>query len=158
MISSYLDPDCSFLFEAATKPIATTTSNSTSNIDDIKKEVSKIAVKLDELSCDIKNHLQQVLANSFKCMICFESRPNSFYSCQFCGIYIGCFDCVTNISRCPICKKEFKCEVCESNLPKYALKIPGLVEYLGRENAVITDNAAQSINEDDTDDDLPIVL
>jgi len=116
-----------------------------------------ISTQLNEVSRDLKDHLQRVLASSFKCMICFESRPNSFYSCQFCGIYIGCFECVTNISRCPICKKEFKCQVCEGDLPKNAFKIPGLAEFLPR--VPVTENAAQSGNDDDnTDDDLPIVL
>ena len=34
----------------------------------------------------------------FKCVICFESRPNSFYACPFCGRYLGCFSC--------LCEKE----------------------------------------------------
>ena len=62
----------------------------------------------------------------FKCVICFESRPNSFYACPFCGRYLGCFSCLSKVDKCPLCKKTFSCLKCTGILPRNPLFIPDI--------------------------------
>ena len=62
----------------------------------------------------------------FKCVICFESRPNSFYECPFCGRYLGCFSCLSKVDKCPLCRKKFICLKCTDIVPRNPLFIPDI--------------------------------
>ena len=49
----------------------------------------------------------------FKCFICLESRPNSYFSCPLCGRYLGCYGCYVNVmlrrlrvTKCPSCRGQ----------------------------------------------------
>ena len=63
-------------------------------------------------------------------LVYFESAPNSYMSYPFCGRYLGCYKCVSELNRCPICRRKFQCNVCHYNFPKSPSFIPGNVEYL----------------------------
>ena len=65
-------------------------------LNEIKKEIQSIQ-KEEKESC------RQNLLNLFKCVGCFESTPNSFMSFPFCGRYLGCYKCISELNRCPIC-------------------------------------------------------
>ena len=125
----------------------------------MKKEIHQIGLKLNEVSSDIKKHLQ----SGFNCLICFEANPHSYYSCPFCGTYIGCFDCASKISRCPICKTEFKCQFFSADLPRTALEIPGFIDFLQKSTThQNNDSSTQSGNDNnhgsDDGNELPILL
>ena len=62
----------------------------------------------------------------FKCVICFQSRPNSLYACPFCGRYLGCFSCLSNVDKCPLCRKKFSCLKCKGILARNPLLIPDI--------------------------------
>ena len=47
-------------------------------LNEIKKEIKNI--KMEE-----KESYRQKLINLFKCVMCFESAPNNYVSCPFCG-------------------------------------------------------------------------
>ena len=92
----------------------------------------------------------------FKCVICFESRPNSFYACPFCGRYLGCFSCLSKVDKCPLCKKTFSCLKCTGILPRNPLFIPDIEKLVDipqtRSNAL--KSPAES---EDSEDTLPVV-
>ena len=62
----------------------------------------------------------------FKCVTCFESRPNSFYAYPFCGCYLGWFSCLSKVGKCPLCRKKFSCLKCTGILPCDPLFIPDI--------------------------------
>ena len=88
------------------------------------KEETKNIKKEEKESC------RQNILNLFKCVVCFESAPNSYMSCPVCGRYFDCFKCISELNRCPICKRKFQCNICHCNFPKKPLFIPGIGEYL----------------------------
>jgi len=115
-------------------PIEKSNNNDINNNDESFQPVfnlfferfDKIETKLSEKNNEeIKNKIFQ----SFKCVVCFESRPNSFFACYFCGRFLGCFVCIKRLTNCPICRKSFKCSNCQHILPKNALFIPGMEDY-----------------------------
>ena len=87
--------------------------------DRLDKIESKITIKNNE---DRKEKLSQC----FKCVICFESRPNSYAVCFKCGRFLGCFRSIKILKTCPICRKPLKCPTCTANLPRNPLFIPGM--------------------------------
>ena len=88
--------------------------------------------------------------------ICFESRPNSFYACPFCGRYLGCFSCLSKVDKCPMCRKKFSCLKCTGILPRNPLFIPDIEKLVDipqtRSNAL--KSPAES---EDSEDTLPVV-
>ena len=67
-------------------------------LNEIKKEIKNIK-KEEKESC------RQNLLNLFKCVVCFESAPNSYMSCPYCGRYLGCYKCISlyvNVCHCKI--------------------------------------------------------
>ena len=54
----------------------------------------------------------------FKCIVCCESRSDSFAICLDCVRYLGCHTCIGRLSKCPLCRKEFNCVNCSNDLPK----------------------------------------
>ena len=92
----------------------------------------------------------------FKCVICFESRPNSFYACPFCGRYLGCFSCLSKVDKCPLCKKTFSCLKCTGILPRNPLFIPDIEKLVDIPQT--RSNALKPPSEDeDSADTLPAV-
>ena len=78
---------------------------------------NKITAKHDKA---IKEKIQQ----SFKCVVCFESRPTSFFACYCCGRFLDCFICIKRLKSCPICRKSYQCSACETSLPKECIFHP----------------------------------
>ena len=66
----------------------------------------------DSLS-SMENSYKSQLKRAFGCIICYESRPNSFHCCFTCGRYLGCFHCCKQIldKRCPTCRGPLSCSI-----------------------------------------------
>ena len=120
--------------------------------DRLDKIESKITTKNNE---DTKEKLSQC----FKCVICFESRPNSYAACFKCGRFLGCFRCIKRLKTCPICRKPFKCPTCTANLPRNPLFIPGMDELVNKpdDDQVSTTFITDEEHESSSDSDLPPV-
>lgn len=118
---------------------------------------------INELKKELNNLKEYSIKSLFRCLICYETKPNCYLSCYFCGRYLGCYSCVIKLKKCPLCYKTFQCEVCTADLPRKPQFIPLIEEQLGlekinRENAVSTAAAAatnDNNNDDDSDFDLP---
>ena len=118
---------------------------------------------LNSVKACIESILEKISTNTtvafsglFKCVICFESRPNSFYACPFCGRYLGCFSCLSKVDKCPLCKKTFSCLKSTGILPRNPLFIPDIEKLVDipqtRSNAL--KSPAES---EDSEDTLPVV-
>ena len=44
--------------------------------------------------------------------------------------YLGCYNCISELNRCPVCRRKFQSNICHCNFPKSPLFIPGIGEYL----------------------------
>lgn len=89
----------------------------TSNLLDVKEEISEKLKK-------------QQLSSLFKCVICYKITPHSYQSCLYCGRFLGCFTCISQLDKCPTCRKNFNCSTCSTSFPKTPLFIPGIEEVL----------------------------
>ena len=65
----------------------------------------------------------------FRCVICFEPRPNSFYACLFCRHFHGSFWCLSKVDKCPLCRKRFSCLKCTGVLPRNPLFIQDIEKF-----------------------------
>ena len=92
----------------------------------------------------------------FKCIICFESRPNSFYAYPFCGRHLGCFSCLSKVDKCPMCRKNFSCLKCIGILPRNPLLIPD-IEKLVDIPPTKSNAFKPPFEPEDSDDTLPTV-
>ena len=92
-----------------------------------------------------------------RCVICFESRSNSFYTCPFCERYLRCFSCLSKVDKCPLCRKKFSCLKSTDILRRHPLFIPDIEKLVvvppTRSNAL---KCATEYNDFD-DDTLPAV-
>ena len=119
-------------------------SSSTSSSDSCMVESIKLIVR--NAAKDIKSEISKCKSNqasmldSFRCLICLENKPSKFRVCYHCGRYLGCYECIIKIDKCPICRKSFSCTACGEALPKTPVIVPGLF-------------AAEDNDEDDTSDD-----
>ena len=93
-------------------------------------ELNEIKKGIKNIKKEEKESCRQNLLNLFKCVVCFESPPNSCMSCPFCGRYLGCYKCISELNRCPICRRKLQCNICHCNFRKSPLFIPGIGEYL----------------------------
>ena len=107
-----------------------------------------------EIKLEIRKRItNDNLKSIFRCVICFESRPDNFLACFHCGRYLGCYMCIVRLEKCPLCRKEFKCSKCSHQLPKNALFLPGIGEFL---NLPVTVPDVPSMGDGfDSDDTLP---
>lgn len=105
-----------------------------------------------------QRNIKKDLVDLFKCLVCFESRPNSYSSCHFCGRYLGCHNCIAKLSKCPICRKNFKCERCSFRLPRKALFIPSIEDVLPLPAIETTVINQDSDSDNGSGDTLPIAL
>lgn len=130
------------------------------NYTTLGEEMKNLSDKFDNIENSIaeKNEkmIKEKIQQSFKCVVCFESRPTSFFACCFCGRFLGCFICIKRLKSCPICRKTYQCTACETALPRSAFFLPGLEEYV---TIPVTPNPS-SINvpsgdESSSDDSLP---
>ena len=94
--------DCSAIFEATKER----NSDFDETIAEIKQTVSSISNDMVSVKDSLNKKAFQELSDCFKCMICFAANPHAFFSCPFCGIFIGCFSCSEKLEKCPICKKR----------------------------------------------------
>ena len=92
----------------------------------------------------------------FKCVICFESRPNSFYACPFCGSYLGCFSCLSKVDKFPFYRKKFSCLKCTGILPRNPLFIPD-IEKLVDIPPTRNNTLKPTFESEDSNDTLPAV-
>ena len=91
-----------------------------------------------------------------RCVICFDSRSNSFYVCPFCGRYLGCFSCLSKVDKCPLCRKMFSCLKCIGILQLNPLFMPDIEKLV--DIPPTTSNALKPPSEsEDSDDTLPAV-
>ena len=60
----------------------------------------------------------------------FESAPNNCMSSPFCVRYLGCYKFISELNRCPICRRKSQFNICQCSFPKGPLFIPGIGEYL----------------------------
>ena len=129
------------------------TANPTKTLDiDARKCISDAKEKLlTEIRGRKRN---DTIMAVFKCIVCYESRSDSFAVCQHCGRYLGCHTCIGNPSKYPLCKKEFKCVKCSNNLPKKPLFFPGIEEFFDIPVSPVRNPHAsldlQGCNSDDT--------
>ena len=94
----------------------------------------------------------------FKCIVCYESRPDSFAICLHCGRYLGCHTCIGRLSKCLLCRKEFKCVKCSNDLPKKPLFFPDIEEFFDISvSSVPNPLTSLHLQGYDTDDTLPAV-
>ena len=81
------------------------------NLDTVKDlfyvELNEIKIEIKNIKKEEKESCRQNLLNFFKCVVCFESAPNSYMSCPFCGRYLSCYKCISELNRCPICRRKF---------------------------------------------------
>ena len=84
-----------------------------------------VGVQLPEISANSSNstgsntELNDFLAkirDCFRCVICLESDFTSITFCYICGRFLGCYECVIHLEKCPMCRKDFnvKCTSCSS--------------------------------------------
>ena len=92
----------------------------TTQFESIKTELQLIKEDVDK----------KFLIRLFKCVICFESSPQSYMACFFCGRYLGCYACISKLNKCPLCRRKFRCGGCNKSLPKSPMFIPGIDEEL----------------------------
>ena len=52
----------------------------------------------------------------FKCIMCYQSRSDSFEVFLHCGEYLGCHTSIERLSKCPLRRKEFKYVKCSNDL------------------------------------------
>ena len=159
----YLASDCIGLFEtldSRKKQKEETKDNVMEDYNvmiDVQDTVSNINNELTEIKDCLKKETLKSLANCFKCLICLEPNGTSFTCCYFCGSFLGCYECLKNISKCPICNKEFKCK-CKKAIPRRPFKIPGIDEFVPKKCAAQYQSITSTSEDDDDDDNLPIVL
>ena len=108
-----------------------------SSIDEIKELMKTVVSKVDTITSHISDmHKNEATVNAikqcFKCVICLESKNNAFAFCSSCARFLGCYDCVIQVERCPLCREVFKseCANCSSEIthPIMKMLIPGLDE------------------------------
>lgn len=99
---------------------------------DIDLKALKSSITQLKESVESPQHKQAFadLAAVFKCFICLEVSPTNFYSCPFCGRFLGCFNCLKNVKKCPVCRKNFCCVTCTTEFPKNPLILPGISEFV----------------------------
>jgi len=121
---------------------------------------------MSEIRKEFKELKDSSMKALFRCIVCFEPKPNCFLACHFCGRYLGCYSCIIKIKRCPICRKDFKCEICSVFLPRKPLFIPLIEDQMGIpavdragviKSAEESAKAAQSEDNDDDDDDFDLL-
>lgn len=98
------------------------------------------------------------LAVVFKCLICHESRPKKYWSCFFCGIFLGCFACADKLDKCPICRTEFKCRVCTVKMVKHPLMLPGIEQFIPEAPPISPLNIDTDSDSDESNDILPTAI
>ena len=130
-------------------------SNSNRKLSVSESELTRIMFDTkEEIKLEIRKRItNDNLKSIFRCVICFESRPDNFLACFHCGRYLGCYMCIVRLEKCPLCRKEFKCSKCSHQLPKNALFLPGIGEFL---NLPVTVPDVPSMGDGfDSDDTLP---
>ena len=133
------------------------TANHTKTLDiDTRKCISDAN---EELLTEIRRRkTNDTIKAIFKCIVCYESRPDSFAVCLHCGRYLGCHTCIGRLSKCPLCRKEFKCVKCSNDLPKKPLFFPGIEEFFDIPvSSVPNPHTSLDLQGYDTDDTLPAV-
>lgn len=54
-------------------------------------------------------------------------------ACFECGRFLGCYDCVSKLDVCPVCRTKFECT---APYPKKPLFVPGLADFVDRSNKI----------------------
>ena len=115
--------------------------NENANNNSVSITNRKLAVSEDELKRIIFDTKEEIkleickritndnLKSLFRCVICFESRPDNFLACFHCGRYLGCYMCIVRLEKCLLCRKEFKRSKFSHKLPKNALFLSGIGEF-----------------------------
>ena len=94
----------------------------------------------------------------FKCIVCYETRPDSFAVCLHCGQYLGCHTCIERLSKCPLCSKESKYVKCSKDLSEEPLFFPEIEEFFNIPvSSVPNPPASLDLQGYDTDDTLHAV-
>ena len=89
--------------------------------------------------------------------MCYESWPGSFAVCLHCDQYLGCHICIEILSKCPLCRKDFKCVKCSNDLNKKTF-FPGIGKFFDIPvSSVPNPPAGLDLEGYDTDDTLPAV-
>ena len=133
------------------------TANHTKTLDiDTRKCISD---GKEELLTEIRRqNTNDTIKAIFKCIVCYESRPDSFAVCLHYGRYLGCHTCIGRLSKCPLCRKEFRCVKCSNDLPKKPLFFPGIEEFFDIPvSSVPNPPALLDLQGYDTYDTLPAV-
>ena len=103
--------------------------------NDLKEEMSKKKTSIN-------------LSGVFRCIVCFESNPSKYMACFQCGRFLGCFNCISKLDRCPLCRKMFQCTVCTASYPKKPLFIPGLNDFISDEDEPEPSSSGNNQDED----------
>ena len=94
---------------------------------------------------ELNNFLAKI-RDCFRCAICLESNFTSVTFCYICGRFLGCYECVIRLEKCPMCRKDFdvKCTSCSSviDVPRNDNIVPGL-SYPLTENGATTEASNQ---------------
>ena len=134
------------------------TANYTKTLDtDTRKCISDAK---EELLTEIRRRkTNDTIKKIFKCIVCYESRSDSFAICLDFGRYLGCLTFVGRLSKCPLCRKELKCVKCSNDLPKKPLFFPGREEFFDIPvSSVPNPPASLDLQGYDTDDTVPAVI
>ena len=89
--------------------------------------------KVDSLKEEIQQSSNTKLIqikSAFRCIVCYNSTPNCYMACFFCGRYLGCFNCICRLESCPVCRKKFQCTNCDKKLPFNPLFISSIEDML----------------------------
>ena len=94
----------------------------------------------------------------FECIVCYESRPDSFAVCLHCSQYLGCHTCIERLSKCPLSSKESKYGKCSKDLSEEPLFFPEIEELFNIPvSSVPNPPASLNLQGYDTDDTLHAV-
>ena len=78
-------------------------------LDDIKNVLNtkfeEIKGELKTFTEDSKNVLE--FQSIFWCIVCYSTTQNCYSACVFCGLYLGCYNCICRLDSCPVCRKSF---------------------------------------------------
>ena len=124
-------------------------------MDEVKHAVANINHEIAGIRECLNKSVFKDLATCFRCLVCFQHNAQSFYSCPFCGTFLGCFMRINNLAKWPICHSEFKCKGCKEDLHRHPYKIPGIEEFLPTKENKNTRIVPDCVS---SDDDLPTVL
>ena len=110
-------------------------SNNKNQVNSVQEEMSKKKTSIN-------------LSGVFRCIVCFESNPSKYMACFQCGRFLGCFNCISKLDRCPLCRKMFQCTVCTASYPKKPLFIPGLNDFISDEDEPEPSSSGNNQDED----------